>query len=109
RDDEVGGVLVAVAGGELGDDVELGVDVEQLVAHGGVDMGREAAGAERRIEDVRFLVENDPDGLRRSLDGERCEEGGEQPGNTHRAAPSSFWLQRVWLEAGWSVAIGIVS
>ena len=77
-DDKVGGVLVAVAGGELGDDVEFGVEVKEFVAHGGVDDAADIGGAEGGVQKVGVFAQADTQVLGAGGGGEGGCEGERQ-------------------------------
>ena len=62
-DHQVGGVFPLITSGELGDDVQLGVDVEQLVAQTGKDDAPDIGRAEGGVEQVRILAQTDVQGL----------------------------------------------
>ena len=53
-----------VAGGELGNDVQLGIDVEQLVTQSGEDDPSDIGPGQCRIQDVRILAQRHPQRLR---------------------------------------------
>ena len=100
RDDQVGGVLVAPARGKLRDDVEPGVDVEQLVAHRGIDDAADQRGPERGVEDVGVLAQGD---AQRAVLGVRARDQsrgqpGVRTGNGACGAPINSF--RPWCGAG---------
>ncbi len=71
-DDEVCRILPLVAGGEHRDDVQLGIDVEQLVAQAGEHDAADVGGTEGGIEQIRILTQADMEDaiLRRGLHGQ---------------------------------------
>src|SRR5215469_8747995 len=52
-------------GGQLGNDLQLGTDIDELVAHGGEDDATDVASGKRRVEDIGVFGETDPQSLGR--------------------------------------------
>ena len=87
-DQQRGRVRLLVAGGELGHDLQLLVDVEQLVAQPGEHDAADIGAGQGGVEDVGVLAQRDPQGLRGGSLGQQGDTGGCQKESSHRGAPN---------------------
>ena len=71
-------VLIGIAGGELRDDLQLLVDVEQLVAHRGEHDPTDIGACQCRVERVSVFAQRDLESLGRRLLRLRQRCGGEK-------------------------------
>ena len=83
-------VLPLIAGGKLRHDIQIGVDIEELVAHASEHDAPDIGGAEGGIEQVRVLAQADMQDLvlRQYRNREAKDAGSGKQETAHEVLPS---------------------